>query len=171
MRKRRLTTILTILTLSAVALPVAAVNAHERAPGTCYSYLADELAFGKKTNHARAAHDVPKLRLDPQLSYVARTHTSDMVRKAELYHSPGTEITHRVTRWITLGENIGVGPADDVAGLQKAFMHSPDHKANLLNPDYRYVGIGVVVADDTLWVTLDFEGAKNPGTTLRLPSC
>lgn len=171
MRKHRLATILTIIALSAVALPAAAVNAHERAPGRCYGYLAEELAFGKKTNHARADHDVAKLRLDPQLSYVARMHSQAMVRKAELYHSPGPQITHRVTRWITLGENIGVGPADDVAGLQKAFMHSPDHKANLLNADYRYVGIGVVVKDDTLWVTLDFEGAKNPGTTLHLPSC
>jgi hypothetical protein len=94
-----------------------------------------------------------------------------MARKAELFHAPGPQITHRVTRWISLGENIGVGPADDVAGLQKAFMHSPLHRANLMNPAFRYVGIGVVVKDDTLWVTLDFESEANPGTTLHLPSC
>jgi uncharacterized protein YkwD len=152
-------------------LPATSVDAHTRAPGSCYRYLAEERAFATMTNHARVAGSAAKLRLDPQLSWVARTHTKAMARKASLFHAPGPQITHRVTKWISLGENIGVGPAGDVAGLQKAFMHSPLHKANLMNPDYRYVGIGVVVKDDTLWVTLDFESEANPGTTLRLPSC
>ncbi|MFN2595104.1 MAG: CAP domain-containing protein [Actinomycetota bacterium] len=171
MRICRSVAIAGILAVGAVLLPVTSVGAHDRAPGRCYRYLAQERSFATLTNHSRSANKVAKLRLDPQLSWVARTHTRAMVRKGTLFHAPGDQITHRITGWMSIGENIGVGPLNSVAGLQKAFMHSPEHRANILNPGYRYVGIGVVAKDDTLWVTLDFEGEKNPGTTLRLPSC
>ena len=163
-------TIATVLALCAVLIPASA-GAHKRAPGSCYAYLAEEQAFAQLTNQARSSRSVGKLQLDPQLSWVARTHTRAMDDKGELFHATAPEITHRITHWTTIGENIGVGPADDVAGLQKAFMHSPLHRANLLDPTYKYVGVGVVVDGDTLWVTLDFESAANPGTTLHLPSC
>ena len=167
---QRSLTIATVLALCAVLIPASA-GAHKRAPGSCYRYLAQEQAFAGLTNRARSSHGVGKLRLDPQLSWVARTHTRAMARQGQLFHATGTEITHRITHWTTIGENIGVGPADDVAGLQKAFMHSPLHRANLLDSTFKYVGVGVVVKDDTLWITLDFESAANPGTTLHLPSC
>lgn len=170
MRVCRRSAIAAVLALFVVAVP-SAVGAHDRAPGSCYQYRALEREFATLTNHSRAANNVSKLRLDPQLSYVARTHTHAMARQNLLFHAPGPQITHRITGWTSIGENIGVGPADDVVGLHKAFMHSPEHRANILNSGYRYVGIGIVVKADTLWVTLDFEGAKNPGTTLRLPSC
>ena len=74
-----------------------------------------------------------------------------------------------MTRWHSLGENVGYGTS--VSQLHSAFMASPLHKANILGSDYRFVGVGVAKAGGYMWVTVVFEGKRNPGTTLRMPSC
>jgi uncharacterized protein YkwD len=43
--------------------------------------------------------------------------------------------------WCHLGENVGAGPT--VESIEPAFMASPDHRANILNPVYDHVGTGV----------------------------
>jgi uncharacterized protein YkwD len=43
--------------------------------------------------------------------------------------------------WCHLGENVGAGPS--IEAIEPAFMASPLHRANILNPDYDHVGTGV----------------------------
>lgn len=43
--------------------------------------------------------------------------------------------------WCHLGENVGAGPS--VESIEPAFMASPEHRANILNPVYDHVGTGV----------------------------
>ena len=48
-------------------------------------------------------------------------------------------------------------------------MQSPEHRANILYAPYRYVGIGVKVqSNGRMWVTVNFEEKRDPGTTLRM---
>jgi len=42
----------------------------------------------------------------------------------------------------TAGENIAGNPS--AAGAMRAWMNSPGHRANILNPNFTRIGIGVV---------------------------
>jgi uncharacterized protein YkwD len=92
-----------------------------------------------------------------------------MVSKKLLYHTTNSQFYSRVTSWSSLGENVGEGGG--VGSLQNAFMHSPEHRANVLDKSYRYLGIGVTTRNGRMWVTVQFESSSNPGTTLNPPPC
>jgi uncharacterized protein YkwD len=133
----------------------------------CWSYSRKERGFARKINKARTGRDLRKLRLDPELSKVAMKQTQTMIRKNLLHHTPN--LGKRVTRWNSLGENVGYGGT--VASLHKAFMASASHKANILGRKFRFVGVGSKQVGSLLWVTVVFESRRNPGTTLNMPKC
>ncbi len=67
----------------------------------------------------------------------------------------------------TWGENIGwqsergdPGLADDVADIHESLMNSPGHRANILNPEFDEIGIGIEQGDfenfDSVMVTQNF---------------
>jgi uncharacterized protein YkwD len=120
-------------------------------------------------NVARENAGRAKLSLDPEASKVARKHTSEMVTKDFLHHTHSGTLSRRVTRWLILGENVGVGGS--VRSLHRAFMASPAHKANILFGKFRHVGVGVRRSAGKMWVTVIFENRKDPGTRLRMPRC
>ncbi len=93
-----------------------------------------------------------------------------MVKADQLFHSTQEDFEKRLTNWSVLGENVGVG-GNDVEALHQQFMKSKSHRKNILAPKMRYAGIGTIVNDGTLWVTVVFEKSKNPGTTLKMPTC
>lgn len=49
------------------------------------------------------------------------------------------------------GANVGVSVS--VWRIHRAFMHSPEHRWNILNPVYRRVGIASYRQDGMVWVT------------------
>ena len=46
--------------------------------------------------------------------------------------------------WWMLGENVGSGPSADA--IEQAFLNSPGHRANILNPEFNWAGTGVAVS-------------------------
>jgi hypothetical protein len=68
-------------------------------------------------------------------------------------HNPN--LTRECRNWQRLAENVGVGP--DLPTIQRAFERSPVHYGNVVDPQFQTVGIGIVVADGAIWVTLDFK--------------
>jgi len=108
-------------------------------------------------NRVRSRRGLPPLRANPKLSRAARRHSRDMVRHRYFAHasrngrSPFDRMraTHYVPRnasWL-LGENIGWGSgalAEPIA-LVRAWMHSPPHRANILNRRFRDIGIGIAL--------------------------
>ena len=150
--------------------PGLTANATTSQRSGCWRYRTTERSFVQKMNGARDRAGVPSMRLDKQLTKVARIHTRAMVRDNRLFHTPSNTMTRRVTNWSILGENVGVG--GHVDSLHRAFMNSPAHRDNVLFGQYRHVGVGVKVRGDRMWVTVVFESRRNPGTTLRVPrSC
>jgi uncharacterized protein YkwD len=112
-------------------------------------------------NRKRVARGMPKLRINRRLSRAARRHTRDMVRRRYFDHtSPrGTDMLARIKRtgylsgpysW-TVGENIAWGASrrGSPREIVKAWMNSPGHRQNILNPAFRELGIGVVAAAPT----------------------
>jgi len=98
---------------------------------------------------------------------VARVHAAAMVNKGELFHNDKLE--RRVTRWKVLGENVGRG--ETASSIHRNFMASQTHRSNILGGRFFNVGVGVKSEGATMWVTVVFEGKKNPGTTLDMPPC
>lgn len=135
----------------------------------CWEYSSQELAFRRKMNRERVDRGKGRLSLDPELSKSARVHTREMVERDLLHHTTETDLRRRVSGWSSLGENVGVGATVD--SLHRAFMASPPHRANILYPTFRHVGIGVVESSGRMWVTVLFSSGSDPGTTLRMPRC
>lgn len=104
------------------------------------------------TNRARAAHNKPPLRVELQLTRIARDWSSTMASRGAISHRPslGDAVSGN---WSRIGENVGVGPS--MARLQDAFMDSPGHRANVLG-DYDRIGVGVYEHNGRYWVTLNF---------------
>lgn len=157
MQHRRLVAIIASVVLATVIAPSPAQAA-------CPSASRSEKGFVKKTNASRANAGRGNLSLDLELSAAARAHTREMVKKNELYHTPNDTLKKRVTNWIELGENVGVGSS--VASLHEAFMNSTAHRENILYSKWKYIGVGVVKADGRMWVTVLFERDSNPDTPL-----
>jgi uncharacterized protein YkwD len=155
--KRVFTVIMAGVVLSVVA-PATVADA------ACYTNNDNERSFASKLNAARRASGKSSLRLDPQLSKAAKVHTREMVRRNVLYHTPTDALKRRVTNWVELGENVGVGGT--TTSLHGAFMDSPAHRSNILYSGFRYVGIGAKQAHGRLWVTVIFESRADPGSPL-----
>ena len=57
------------------------------------------------------------------------------------------------------GENVGVhGVDDDPDDIHAAYMASPSHRANVLDPRYRYTGIGIAERGDLVFYVYLFWG-------------
>lgn len=156
-----------IASLAAMLVPAPASAATNGT--TCWSSKRPERGFTRKMNRARTATGLGRLKLDPELSKVARVHTREMIRAGKIHHTSSKALSRRVTNWVTLGENVGVGGT--VASLHRAFMASPTHRDNVLHAHYNHVGVGTRRANGRLWVTIVFEARTDPGTRLRMPSC
>lgn len=151
--------------LSPVGTAQAAVD------NACFKHQRPEVNFKNKINAERKDLGLGKLKIDPELSKVARHHTKAMLRADEgLFHQTSEQFRKRITGWTRIGENVGYG--SKVSSLHSAFMDSPGHAANVLGPGYTHVGVGVKYdEDDRMWVTVIFSGVNNPGTTLPMPTC
>lgn len=132
-----------------VSSPVAAPPAPVSTPPPPDAFLAG-------LNEVRAAAGVAPLRHDPSLAERADGWAARLAAAGELRHS---ELIYEVVdegRWRAAGENVGYGP--EVGVLVDAFVASAAHHANMINPDYVAVGIGVVEVDGVLWTAHLFAG-------------
>ena len=162
---------LVTLTVACMAHLASAALAHAAEP-------AAEAQFLTRINALRASVGVAPLTIDPKLTNVARDWSEKMSSGTGLAHNPSLRsIIDGITSvWRKLGENVGWGTS--VAQLHDALVNSPHHYANLIDPDFRAVGIGVVVKGADMWVTQDFiAGSTSAGipapttsTTARPPS-
>ena len=106
-------------------------------------------------NHQRALQGLPALGLRSSLSAASSRYAHQMVAEHFFGHvSPtGSTLHTRVvssgylrgaTSW-SAGENIawGAGQAATPASIVRAWMHSPGHRANILTPGFRDIGVGI----------------------------
>jgi uncharacterized protein YkwD len=136
-------------TTSAQASPAACSNATAavaQAPETSVSEAVRCLV-----NQQRGAHGLGALRAAPALRRAADRHSRDMVVRRFFAHvSPtGSTLSSRAHRagysGSTLGEDIGWGTAQlaTPAAIVDAWMHSPPHRAVILHPRFREIGVGI----------------------------
>jgi uncharacterized protein YkwD len=108
-------------------------------------------------NQIRAEHHLPLLREHKRLRKAALGHSRDMVRAHYFEHTTpsGVTMVDRILKaryvredqgW-ALGENLewGTGSLSTPRGAMDAWMHSPGHRANILQRSFRELGVGVAV--------------------------
>lgn len=154
-----------------VAIAVAALVLPGRPAGA--EPTAAEQAFVVAINGLRADRDLAPLRVDAELSAIARRWAGQMANAGGISHNAG--FSGQVTaNWHKLGENVGRGP--DVEDLMRAFVESPSHYANLVDADFAELGVGVIERDGELWTAHQFmvvfdEPAPAPAPALvRTPA-
>jgi len=124
-------------------------------------------SFAGLINGARASAGLSGYQYSGDLAAVAQGQADRMAAAKRLYHNPN--LTTDVKNWQWVGENVGYGP--DVNTLFSAFMHSPPHRANILDHDFTQVGVGAVTAGGTIWVSMVFrKPLGGSSTTAPLPS-
>jgi uncharacterized protein YkwD len=117
---------------------------------------ADELRYLELTNKERAARGLSQLVIDPLLVDVGRAHSREMSDKAYFSHtSPTTALKTPLDRylaaephrpsWALVGENLFYCSIVDVERGHVAFMNSKGHRANILEPRYERMGVGIYV--------------------------
>ena len=117
---------------------------------------ANEAAFLALLNNTRVSKGLAPLLSDGQLQTIGRQWSAKMAQDGSLSHNPN--LPNQVTNWRMIGENVGVGQT--APQLHDAFVASPHHYENIVEPAFNYVGIGVVEAGGQIWVTFDFKQSK-----------
>jgi hypothetical protein len=117
-----------------------------------------EQDFVARINGLRASQGLGQLSSDSaQLTSVARQWSESMAAAGGISHRPNLADV-APSNWIKLGENVGVGP--DTETLHNAFVASPGHYKNLVDPGFTIVAVGVVVRDGRIFVTENFMTAS-----------
>ena len=99
-------------------------------------------------NAARAEAGLAPVVFDEALAVVARAHAEEMFREGYFAHdspitgTPSDRLAAAGIPYLLTGENLAL--AQSIPQAHEGLMDSPGHRANILNPSYAKVGIGVV---------------------------
>ncbi|PEQ52639.1 CAP domain-containing protein [Bacillus thuringiensis] len=101
------------------------------------------------TNAERARQGLPALKIDTELSKVARIKSEDMQKNnyfdhnSPTYGSPFDMMKKFGISYTSAGENIAQGQRTPEEVVQ-AWMNSAGHRANILNNGFTHIGVGYV---------------------------
>lgn len=171
--KKRALTLALLLTLL-LALPPAwaqwRVISHPRGRVRIQHLQKIESRIYQLTNLERRKRHLPPLDKDEALVKTARAHSDDMLVRDYFSHvdpdgkAPQDRVIPAYSRTIArVGENIWGGHGYDYSDTKliarvivDSWMASPGHRANLLNPNFNYVGVGVSVSGKEVRATQNF---------------
>lgn len=110
----------------------------------------DSIKVFEVTNLQRRENGSAVLVWNDLLAKAAETKAKDMFSKQYFAHNspegktPAQFVNEAGYSYIKTGENLALGIFKDEADLVKAWMDSPGHRENLLNPKFREIGVAVV---------------------------
>jgi uncharacterized protein YkwD len=113
--------------------------------------LATEASVLVLLNQQRVSHGLRPLALDTKLTQAARSHSVDMLRRGYFAHDgPQGAWAVRIrshARRAVVGEVLeyGAGHYATASGIVSAWMHSGSHRRVILAPDFKLIGIAIVV--------------------------
>ncbi|WP_374950219.1 CvpA family protein [Mucilaginibacter sp.] len=99
-------------------------------------------------NKERAAYKLQPLKADPAMAVVARKHSADMFARSYFSHytpegaDPFARMRKNKITFLTAGENLAL--AQTLIMAHNGLMNSPGHRANILNPNFGRLGIGIL---------------------------
>ncbi len=153
------------------------------APATSANGLsAEEEEFVGLVNGERSRRGLCVLAVDPLLVRTARAHSREMCARDYFdHHSPTPGLSTPMDRYLSSLKDTGAGTPDyllvgeniyycsitsDVYNVDyghRALMNSPGHRANILEPRFQKIGLGIYKnARGEFWVTEMFSRDQNP---------
>lgn len=99
-------------------------------------------------NKERTQRGLPPVKADPEMTRVARAHSIDMFARGYFSHytpdkkDPFDRMRRANVKFLTAGENLALGRTLTIC--HEGLMNSPGHKANILNPSFGRLGIGIM---------------------------
>ena len=164
--------------LPVVNIPVPVVASALPANGL----TADEQEFVALINTERSQRGLCTLTVDPLLVRTARAHSREMCARDYFdHHSPTPGLSTPMDRYLSalkdngadtpdyllVGENIYYcSVTNDIYNVDyahRALMNSPGHRANILEPRFQKIGLGIYKnAQGQFWVTEMFSRDQNP---------
>lgn len=108
---------------------------------------ANEEEMVRLLNDERSKKGLNPLKLDMEITKVARLKSQDMIDKnyfshnSPTYGSPFDMMKKFNINYIYAGENIAGNPS--VQEAHTALMNSEGHRKNILNPSFTHIGIGI----------------------------
>jgi uncharacterized protein YkwD/uncharacterized membrane protein required for colicin V production len=99
-------------------------------------------------NKERIAHGLKPVEADPEMTEVARRHSADMFARGYFSHytperkDPFDRMRDMDVRFRAAGENLALAPTLEIA--HTGLMNSPGHRANILQPRFGRLGIGIM---------------------------
>lgn len=143
------------------AMSVGFTAVHLAASASMASATQDaERELVRLMNQERTKQGVEPLKMEERLTEAARVHSEEMARRKQLSHRfPNEErLQDRLAKtgmpFDAVAEN--VAHSGSAADAHQELMLSSGHRANILNPAYNAVGVGVVERDGHLYVTQSF---------------
>lgn len=119
-----------------------------------------------QVNSERAARGLAPVTVDSRLTTAAQNHSNYQASKKKMTHtgsggtSAGTRITNAGYSWSTWGENVAAGQAN-CASVMSAWMNSSGHRANILNPKFKHIGMGAALGSNgVLYWTMDLAAPR-----------
>lgn len=107
-----------------------------------------EMKMLQLVNQERTKRGLQPLKWDPEILPVARAHSQDMFARGYFSHytlegkDPFDRMKAAGIKYYSAGENLALGPTLSIC--HEGLMNSPGHRANILNPTYGRVGIGIL---------------------------
>jgi hypothetical protein len=152
---RRLAFLLVAMVAVSVGFVVAPAPAHAQTdPATA------EAEFVTKINALRASKGLSQLDVHPELQALGRSWAGQMAKADQISHNPNLANAVKAD-WQKLGENVGVGMTVDK--LHQAFIDSPAHYKNLVDPSWTHIGVGVVLGrDGAIFTSHQFMQLRTP---------
>jgi len=151
----------------ACALFVVAVLAPAASAGNQTAALNQrERSLLSVVNEVRSNHRLRPLKVDPALARAARSYTATMIRTDVFTHGDMYgRLVQSGARGPMYGENLawGTGAYAAARHVVQGWMASPGHRANLLRPGWRRIGLGALKGNflgyaGATVVTADFAG-------------
>ena len=143
---------------AAVALVPATAAPSSRTPVAQQATLgALESGVLQELNSIRVRHGLAPLKVNARLNAAAVQHSRDMVARGYFKHesADGSSFWKRVQRYYgpgeyaywSVGENLlWSSPNVDAKHALDLWMHSPEHRANILTAKWREIGVSAVHA-------------------------
>ena len=114
-----------------------------------------EVGVLQQLNAVRADHGLAPLRANAKLATAADQHSREMADDGYFDHNSvdGTSFSTRISKWYSVAGYSSWGVAENLlwfspsigpSGAVNLWMHSGGHRANILNPRWRDVGVGAV---------------------------
>jgi uncharacterized protein YkwD len=125
-----------------------------------------EASLLREMNRVRAHYGLGRLHLDTHLRSAARAHSKEMIGANVFEHGAFGARMHRFNvPGRIAGENLawGTGARGTALGIVRAWLASPEHRANLLRPSFTRVGVSDLLGSFQGFhgahvVTADFAG-------------